>query len=146
MDLAATAKRIVAEGRGVLAADERPSSLQKRFEPIGIRASPENQRAYRELLFTTSDVSSFIGGVILFPTSLTDRTTDGTPFPELLLSRHQILPGVKVDEGVEPLAGAENETVTAGLDRSADIWTRTAYSLRHTGLKGDANALVEHRQ
>ena len=116
MDLVTIANRLVAANKGILAADERPSSLEKRFESQNIEFTADNARAYRELLLTTPDVSSFIGGVILHKTTLEACSSDGTPFPQLL-SRQGIVPGVKVDEGTKPLAGTKRETVTDGLDR-----------------------------
>jgi fructose-bisphosphate aldolase class 1 len=40
---------------------------------------------------------------------------DETPFPRLLAARG-LIPGIKVDTGAKPLAGAEGESVAEGLD------------------------------
>src|SRR5919205_497580 len=114
-DLHATAKALVAEGKGILAADESDSTIKKRFDSIGVESTEENRRAYRELLFTTSGVEEFISGVILFDETLRQSADDGTPFAKLLASRG-IIPGIKVDKGAKPLALAPGETVTEGLD------------------------------
>src|SRR4051812_38082047 len=110
-----TAAAIVAEGKGILAADESDGTIKKRFESIGIDSTEDNRRAYRDMLFTTEGVEEFISGVILFDETLRQNALDGTPFPKLLESKG-IIPGIKVDQGAKPLALAEGETVTEGLD------------------------------
>src|SRR5207248_7331594 len=110
-----TARAIVAEGKGILAADESDSTIKKRFDSIGVESTEANRRAYRDLLFTTNGVEDYISGVILFDETLRQSSTDGTPFPKLLEPRG-IIPGIKVDTGAKPLALAEGETVTEGLD------------------------------
>ena len=110
-----TAVAIVADGKGILAADESDGTIKKRFDSIGVESTEENRRAYRELLFTTEGVEEYISGVILFDETIRQSSSDGTPFPKLLESKG-IIPGIKVDKGAKPLALAESETVTEGLD------------------------------
>jgi fructose-bisphosphate aldolase, class I len=110
-----TAEAIVADGKGILAADESDGTIKKRFDSIGTESTEENRRAYRDLLFTTEGVEEYISGVILFDETIRQSTTDGTPFPKLLESKG-VIPGIKVDKGAKPLALAEGETVTEGLD------------------------------
>ena len=114
-ELHETAKALVAEGKGILAADESSGTIKKRFDSIGLDSTEENRRAYRDLLFTTPGVEEYISGVILFDETIRQSALDGTPFPELLESKG-IIPGIKVDLGAKPLALAEGETVTEGLD------------------------------
>jgi fructose-bisphosphate aldolase class I len=114
-ELHETAKALVAEGKGILAADESSGTIAKRFAAIGVESTEESRRAYRDLLFTTPGAEQFISGVILFDETIRQRSADGTPFPELLAS-HGVIPGIKVDEGAKPLALADGETVTEGLD------------------------------
>jgi fructose-bisphosphate aldolase, class I len=114
-ELERTAEAIVADGKGILAAGESTWTIKKRFDSIGVESSPETRQAYRELLFTTDGTEEFIGGVILFDETIRQHASDGTPFPELLASKG-IIPGIKVDTGAKPLALAEGETVTEGLD------------------------------
>ena len=118
-DLETTAKALVAPGKGILAADESDGTIKKRFDSIGIESTEENRRAYRDLLFTTEGSEEYISGVILFDETIRQSASDGTAFPELLASRG-IIPGIKVDKGAKPLAGAEGETVTEGLDGLRD--------------------------
>src|SRR5439155_13830239 len=94
---------------------ESTSTIKKRFDSIGVESTEENRRAYRELLFTTEGVEEFISGVILYDETIRQSSSDGTPFPKLLDSKG-IIPGIKVDEGVKPLALAEGETITEGLN------------------------------
>jgi len=115
-ELHETARALVAEGKGILAADESDGTIKKRFDSIGVESTEETRRAYRNMLFTTPGVEEFISGVILFDETIRQRADDGTPFPELLASKG-IIPGIKVDKGAKPLAlAAEGETVTEGLD------------------------------
>jgi fructose-bisphosphate aldolase, class I len=109
------ARAIVADGKGILAADESDGTIKKRFDSIGVESTEENRRAYRELLFTTKGTEEFIGGVILFDETIRQKAADGTPFPQVLASKG-IIPGIKVDTGAKPLALAEGETITEGLD------------------------------
>ena len=114
-DLTATARAIVAPGKGILAADESTGTIKRRFDAIGVESTEENRRAYRELLFTTEGIEEYISGVILFDETIRQSSADGTPFPKLLSSKG-IIPGIKVDKGAKPLALSDGETITEGLD------------------------------
>jgi len=114
-ELHKTAQALVADGKGILAADESGGTIKKRFDSIGLESTEENRRAYRDMLFTTPGAEEYVSGVILFDETIRQSGLDGTPFPELLASKG-VIPGIKVDEGALPLAGAEGETVTEGLD------------------------------
>jgi len=114
-ELHETALALVAEGKGILAADESTGTIKKRFDSIGLESTEDTRRAYRDMLFTTPGVEEFISGVILYDETIRQSGHDGTPFPELLESKG-IIPGIKVDEGAKPLAQAAGETVTEGLD------------------------------
>jgi fructose-bisphosphate aldolase class I len=110
-----TARAIVAEHKGILAADESTGTIKKRFDAIGLESTEENRRSYRNLLFTTPGFEEFIGGVILYDETIRQRSDDGTPFAELLAGKG-VIPGIKVDTGAKPLALRPGETVTEGLD------------------------------
>ncbi len=114
-ELQETAQAVVAEGKGILAADESTGTIKKRFDSIGVESTEETRRAYRELLFTTEGVEEFISGVILYDETIRQSSLDGTPFPKLLESKG-VIPGIKVDTGAKPLAHSEGETITEGLD------------------------------
>lgn len=113
--LAETARALVAGGRGILAADETVHTLTKRFAARGIESTPESRRAYREMFFRTPEIDAFIGGVILQDETIRQKSSTGAPLVDVLAERG-ILPGIKVDEGAHPLAGAPGERVTEGLD------------------------------
>jgi fructose-bisphosphate aldolase class I len=110
-----TARALVAEGKGILAADESDGTIKKRFDSIGVESTEDSRRAYRELLFATDGAEEYISGVILFDETIRQSAEDGTPFPKLLESKG-IIPGIKVDKGAKPLALSDGETVTEGLD------------------------------
>jgi fructose-bisphosphate aldolase, class I len=114
-DLHETAKALVAAGKGILAADESSGTIKKRFDSIGVESTEENRRAYRDLLFSTEGAEEFISGVILYDETIRQSSADGTPFPKLL-EQKRVIPGIKVDIGAKPLAGAPEETITEGLD------------------------------
>ena len=114
-ELELTARALVAPGKGILAADESDGTIKKRFDSIDVESTEDNRRAYRELLFTTEGVEDYISGVILYDETIRQQASDGTPFPELLVSKG-IIPGIKVDLGAKPLALADGETITEGLD------------------------------
>src|SRR5262245_30964183 len=114
-ELQRTAEALVAPGKGILAADESTGTIEKRFKSIDLESTEEHRRAYRDMLFTTEGVEDYISGVILFDETIRQSASDGTPFAELL-ARREIIPGIKVDMGAKPLAKADGETVTEGLD------------------------------
>ena len=114
-ELNETARALVAEGKGILAADESDGTIKKRFDSIGVESTEENRRSYREMLFTAPGAEDHISGVILFDETIRQSASDGTPFPEVLESKG-VIPGIKVDKGAKPLALSDGETITEGLD------------------------------
>src|SRR5438552_2399025 len=117
--LQSTAQALVAEGKGILAADESTGTIKKRLDSIGVESTEETRRAYRELLFTTEGAEEFISGVILYDETIRQSASDSTPFPKLLESKG-VIPGIKVDTGAKPLALTDGETITEGLDGLRD--------------------------
>lgn len=118
-DLKATAKSLVECGKGILAADETPGTLTRRFEALGIPSSADSRRAYREMLFTHWELSEFISGVILQDETIRQSSSKGVPLPQMLADAG-ILPGIKVDLGAKPFAESRGETITEGLDGLRD--------------------------
>lgn len=114
-DLRHAAANLVAAPRGILAADESPSTMTKRLEGQGISASEGARRDYRELLVTTPGLADSVSGVILSEETFDQQLSDGRAFPDALLEIG-LAPGVKVDTGAKALAGAPEETITEGLD------------------------------
>ena len=109
------AHQLVAPGKGILAADESSGTIKKRFEALGIEDSVENHRKYRELLFTTPNIEEYISGVIMFEETLRQKTADNVSFPDYLGVRG-VLPGIKIDQGLEPFGTSEIEKTTKGLE------------------------------
>jgi fructose-bisphosphate aldolase class I len=114
-EMEATARALVAPGKGILAADESEGTIAKRLASVGVESTEETRRAFRDLLFTTPGVEEHLSGVILFDETIRQTAADGTPFPKLLEGKG-IIPGIKVDRGAKPLAQADGETITEGLD------------------------------
>jgi len=118
-ELARTAREIVADDRGILAADESSGTIKKRFDSIGVESTEESRRAYRDLLFTTPGLGEWVSGVILYDETIRQSTRDGVPFP-MALAAGGMIPGIKVDKGAHALAGSPEEKVTEGLDGLRD--------------------------
>lgn len=120
-ELKRIANAIVAPGKGILAADESTGTMGKRLTDIKVENAEENRRLYRQLLFSTQAdlLSQHISGVILFHETFYQKDDQGRSFPELLKSIG-VIPGIKVDKGVVPLAGSDGEVTTQGLDGLAE--------------------------
>ena len=118
-DMESTARMLVADGKGILAADETVSTLTKRFDALGIPSTEQSRRTYREMLFTAPGAAAFISGVIMHDETIRQKSSDGTPLTRVL-GNLGVLPGIKVDTGAKPLAGSPGETVTEGLDGLRD--------------------------
>lgn len=113
--LDATAQAMVADGKGILAADESTATITKRLAVIDVESTEDSRRSYRDILFSTAGAAECISGVIMFDETIRQSSSDGTPFAEHLTSQG-ILPGIKVHDDPAPLAGFPNETITGGLD------------------------------
>jgi fructose-bisphosphate aldolase, class I len=114
--LADIAHRMVAPGKGILAADESTASIAKRLESINTPSTEETRRDYREMLFTAKEaMQTCISGVILFDETLRQTARNGTPLIDIIKASGAV-PGIKLDTGAKPLALSNNETVTEGLD------------------------------
>ena len=110
-----TARALVADGKGILAADESTGTIKKRLDSIDVESTEASRRDYRTLLFTAPGAGQHISGVILFDETIRQNAADGTPLVEIIQDAG-IIPGIKVDKGAKPLAGHPDETVTEGLD------------------------------
>lgn len=118
-ELEATINDMVQAGKGILAADESAPTIAKRFSAIDVDSTEEARRSYRSMLFSTPGLNESISAVILFEETLTQASDDGTPLPEVL-ALQGIVPGIKVDKGLQPLANAPGDKITQGLDGLAD--------------------------
>ena len=113
--LSKTAINLVAQKKGILAADESSGTIKKRFDSINVDSTEVNRRNYRELLFTTNNVSQFISGIILYDETMRQDGNDGISLVKTI-TENGMIPGIKVDKGAKPLAGSNSETITEGLD------------------------------
>jgi fructose-bisphosphate aldolase class I len=119
-ELNKVARAMVAPGKGILAADESSGTIKKRFDAIGVESTEDNRRDYRELLFRSTDaMKKNISGVILYDETIWQNAKDGTPLVKLIEQAGSI-PGIKVDEGTQPLPGCPGEVITVGLDKLAE--------------------------
>jgi fructose-bisphosphate aldolase class I len=119
-DLNRVAQALVTPGKGILAADESGGTIKKRFDAIKVESTEENRRDYREMLFRSSEaMSKFISGVILYDETIWQKAKDGTPLVKLI-EQAGAIPGIKVDEGTQPLPNCPGELVTVGLDKLAE--------------------------
>ena len=109
------ARSLVDPGKGILAADESPSTIAKRLQSVGVEATEATRCAYRQMLFSTPGLGGFISGVILQDETIRQQTPEGGLLRDLL-AREGIIAGIKVDGGTEPLARFPQETITRGLD------------------------------
>ena len=106
---------IVADGKGILAADESNPTCGKRFNSIGVESTEDNRRDYREMLFRSKGMKGNIGGVILFDETIRQSAEDGTLLRDII-NDQGALPGIKVDKGLQPIEDCPGETVTVGLE------------------------------
>lgn len=150
------AQKLVAKPKGIFAADESGGNIHKKFESIGIEDTEENRRRYREMFFKTKDIENYLSGVILFEETVDQKTSEGINFLDFLKNKG-LLVGVKLDGGLQPLAGFEGETVSAGLDSlneklekyskkgiSFAKW-RVAFNISESGTPSDAAIAVNNR-
>lgn len=114
-ELKVTAKKIASPGRGILAMDESNATCGKRLDSIGVENTEPNRRAYRELLVTTPGLGQYISGAIMFEETLYQSTASDKPFVDCL-KEQGIMPGIKVDKGLVPLANSNGESWCQGLD------------------------------
>ena len=113
--LRGTGRWLVREGRGVLAGDERPATIAKRFARVGLASTPNTRHAYRDMLLGADGIGESLSGVILSDETIRQATSSGVPFPEHLTAQG-VLVGIKVDRGCHPIAGFPGETSIEGLD------------------------------
>jgi len=114
-ELVKTAKTVASPGRGILAMDESNATCGKRLASIGLENTEANRQAYRTLLVTAPGLGQYISGAILFEETLYQSAVDGRKIVDIL-AEQGIVPGIKVDKGLVPLAGSNNESWCQGLD------------------------------
>src|SRR5437764_3572267 len=119
-DLNKIANAMVVPGKGILAADESSGTIKKRFDAIKVESTEDNRRDYREMLLRSKEaMSKYISGVILYDETIWQKAKDGTPLVKLI-EQAGAIPGIKVDEGTQPLPNCPGELITVGLDKLAE--------------------------
>lgn len=113
--LSVIAKQMVAEGKGILAADESEKTVGKRFASIDLENTEPNRKAFREMLLTAPGENQFVSGVILHDETIRQSLADGRSFVSILQTEG-ILPGIKVDQGLVPASEGSLEQLTKGLE------------------------------
>ena len=109
------ALKILAKGKGILAADESTGTMTKRLEAVKVPSTPNNRLLFRETLFSAESMKSCVGGVILYDETIKQISSLKKTIPELIVASGS-LPGIKVDTGAKVLAGSTEEKITEGLD------------------------------
>ena len=109
------ALKIIANGKGILAADESPGTMTKRLQSIKVESTSKNRLLFRETLFSSSGMKSYVGGVILYDETIKQSASSGKKISELISSSGAV-PGIKVDTGAKTLANSPEEKITEGLD------------------------------
>uniref|UniRef100_A0A3P9ILT8 Fructose-bisphosphate aldolase n=1 Tax=Oryzias latipes TaxID=8090 RepID=A0A3P9ILT8_ORYLA len=98
-ELSDIAQRIVAPGKGILAADESTGTMAKRLQKINVENTEENRRCFRDILFASDpSIANNIGGVIFFHETLYQKADNGKLFPQVIKEKG-IVVGIKVDKG-----------------------------------------------
>ncbi len=109
------AKKILQNGKGILAADESTGTMKKRLDSVNVESNEKNRLIFRETLFSSNSMKECIGGVILYDETIRQKTSQNKSIPELI-SESGAVPGIKVDTGAKTLAGSKEEKITEGLD------------------------------
>jgi len=118
-ELNSIALKILSQGKGILAADESTATMTKRLDSVNVSSTPENRLLFRQTLFSSSNMTSCIGGVILYDETIKQKTSDTQSISELIQSKNSVA-GIKVDTGAKTLAGSPKEKITEGLDGLRD--------------------------
>jgi fructose-bisphosphate aldolase, class I len=113
------ALQLVTPGKGILAADQSPKTIDVQLAAVGAPADADTRRKYRQLLFTTAGIEKYVTGVILYDATIRNQADDKTPFIDILMSKG-IIPIIKVDKSTVPMTGFPGEVVTEGLDGLKD--------------------------
>ena len=138
------ALQILQNGKGILAADESNGTMTKRLDAVKVSSTAENRLLFRETLFSSSGMSDYIGGVILYDETIKQETSKKNKIPELI-SKMGSIPGIKVDTGAKVLAGSPNEKITEGLDGLRErLKEYNALGAKFTKWRGVYNISKDH--
>lgn len=108
-DIELVAKELVQKGKGIFAADASQDTLDKRMKEAGIETvGIDVRKKYREIIFSTPNLSDYIAGIIMHDEAVPDFTQ--------IIIKSGIIPGVKVDGGLVDSPDFPGEKTTLGLD------------------------------
>ena len=107
--------KIIAKGKGILAADESTGTMTKRLNSVNVESTTKNRLLFRETLFSCSNMKNCIGGVILYDETIKQSSLSGKKIPELISDSNAVT-GIKVDTGAKTLSNSPEEKITEGLD------------------------------
>ena len=111
-----TVSKLLAKGKGILAADESNGTADKRLASINVEGGEENRKKYRDLFLCMPDFEKYVSGVIMYDETFWQADCSGTKtFPQKLQD-NDVIPGIKVDLGAKDFPGFPDETLTIGLD------------------------------
>jgi fructose-bisphosphate aldolase, class I len=110
-----TARDLVRSSRGILAMDDSATSIEKRFATYNIENTEQSRHDYRQLFATTPHIEHHLSGVIMHEETFDQKVVDDISFAQYISARG-ILPGIKLDQGLQALPGFPGEKITAGLD------------------------------
>lgn len=110
-----TVKKLLAPGKGILAADESNSTADKRLESVGAETGEDMRRKYRELFLCMPSIEKYVSGVILYDETFWQDDCSGKNFA-VGLDERGILPGIKVDTGAKDHPEFSGEKITEGLE------------------------------
>ena len=128
------AAAMMADGQGILAADESSGTIKKRFDTIGLTSTEDARRDYRELLFRSKQaMTDYISGVILYDETIRQKAADGTPLVELLKATGSV-PG-RLKEYYELGARFAKWRAVIDISPSTPSWT---------ALRANAHALARY--
>jgi len=91
------------------AADESGGNIAGKFKQLGVENTAENRIAYRGALMTTPRYGEIVGGVILFDETFR-QSYEGKAVTDLL-TKQDVVIGVKVDAGLQPFGTSKVEQV-----------------------------------
>jgi fructose-bisphosphate aldolase, class I len=121
--------------KGILAADESTHTMEKRMATINVSSTPEINRNYRQMLFSTPGIEKYISGIIMFDETVRQKTDEDVSFCDFLTQKG-IVPGIKVDEGLEPFNGGEEE-ITKGIEGLSErLKEYSSFGLKFTKWRG----------
>jgi hypothetical protein len=120
-----TARALVAEGKGILAADESTGTIKKRFESIKTESTADSRRDYRELLFRSNEaMKNHISGVILYDETIRQKAKDGTPLVKLIEAAGgiEVFPKLAVNKNAKDRILSAGDVIAAAPDIIIGSW------------------------